>query len=376
MTTVLFLSLMNGSAWGGSEELWYKTALWMSSNNYTVGISCYYWDEKKHKLAALEKSGCAIHLLPERKITKSFLGKWKLKKAVAAIPFEKYDLVVVNQGGWEEVLHRPYKKLYQRLNCYVLCYHNYNVNATLPYAKQKNLKRWVNNAAKNIVLSGKIIEMLQKNFAITLPAAIIYYNPITFTPPQQATVYPAVDNAAVLWIMLAELDIYRKGQDVLIKTLAQQKWKNRNWQLHLYGKGKDEAQLAQLIRQYGLQQKIILKGFTTAIKTVLEQCHFVLQITHIDAMPLTVVEALAMARPCVVSNVGDMPQWVTPGYNGFVCPAATEKDIDEVLETCWQQQCNWPALSTHAFETFCKKYPQPYEEKMTTLLADCLDKTE
>jgi glycosyltransferase involved in cell wall biosynthesis len=372
MKSVFFLSLMNGSAWGGSEELWYKTALWMSSNNYTVGISCYYWDEKKYKLAALEKSGCAIHLLPEKKITKSFLGKWKLKKAVAAIPFEKYDLVVVNQGGWEEVLHSPYKKLYLLLNRYVLCYHNYNVNPTLPFAKQQILKHWINNAAKNIVLSGKIIEMLQKNFAITLPAATVYYNPITFTPPQQATIYPSVNNAAVLWVMLAELDVYRKAQDVLIKTLAQQKWKNRSWQLHLYGKGKDEALLAQLIQQHGLQQKIIIKGFKADIKTVLLQCHLVLQITHIDAMPLTVVEALAMARPCIVSNVGDMPQWITPGHNGFVCPTATEKDIDEVLETCWQQQHKWPTLSIHAFETFYKKYPQPYEEKMTALLADCL----
>lgn len=370
MKSVLFLSLMNGSAWGGSEELWYRTALWMSANKFKVGVCCYAWNEKSEKLQTLEKSGCTLYLLPEKKKLKGFWGKWKLKNVVIAVPFEYYNLVVVNQGGWEEVLHGPYKKLCQRLKNYVLLYHNYNDEAVLTTAKKQLLIKWINGAKKNIFLSAKIIDMLQRNFNITPLHSLLYYNPVTITPPVSVTAYPPVQNNNYVWVMLAALDVYRKAQDVLINTLAQPRWQTRNWQLHLYGTGKDEAILAQLIASNNLQDKIILKGFTENVQQVLAQCHLVLQITHIDAMPLTVVEAMAMARPCIVSNVGDMPQWITDGTNGFVCPAVTHPAIDAVLEKFWQQQNNWAVLGANAFETFKRKYPQPYEEKMAALLAE------
>jgi glycosyltransferase involved in cell wall biosynthesis len=370
MQSVFFLSLMNGSAWGGSEELWYKTALWMAGNNYKVGVCCYNWPEKKEKITTLQQSGCTIYLLPNKNDAKGLFGKWKLHKLVAALPLEQYELHVVNQGGWEEVLHSPYKKLYRRLSNYVLLYHNYNNNAKLSAARQQLLQRWIAGAAKNIFLSGKIMDMLQNNFGIAAANAILYYNPITITPPQQVIAYPPLQNGNYVFVMLAALDVNRKAQDVLIQTLAQSKWKSRNWQLHLYGSGKDEAALMKLIADNSMQDKIALKGFTENVAAVLEQCHWVLQITHIDAMPLTVVEAMAMARPCIVSNVGDMPQWIQHNHNGFVCNTATIPDIDNVLEQCWQQQGQWAAMGQNAFTTFIKKYPQPYEEKMAALLLD------
>lgn len=368
MKSVLFFSLMNGSAWGGSEELWYKTALWMCSNGYEVGICCYDWEEKKNKLQVLQNKGCTLYLLPEKKVLKSFLGKWKLKAAIKKIPFEKFDFVLVNQGGWEEIIHGPFKRLHVRLNKYAICYHNYNSNAKLPVSKQNLLQQWINKAAVNIALAGKIFEVLKTNFDITVPNQVVYYNPITFQPPVLKTNYPLLENNNYLWVMLAELDIYRKAQDVLIETLAAEKWKDRNWVLHLYGKGKDEALLKKLIEDRGLQDKIILQGFTDNVQKVLSNCHFLFQITHIDAMPISVVEAMAVARPCIVSNVGDMTQWVSHGINGFVCEKPTIENIDAVLEECWQQKDNWGNFGEQAYQCFIQKYPQPYEEKMAALL--------
>ena len=47
MKSILFISVMNGAAWGGSEEQWYKTALWMCRNNYKVAVCVFDWGEKK-----------------------------------------------------------------------------------------------------------------------------------------------------------------------------------------------------------------------------------------------------------------------------------------------------------------------------------------
>jgi glycosyltransferase involved in cell wall biosynthesis len=367
MKSVLFFSLMNGSAWGGSEELWSKTALWMVNNGYEVGICCYNWIEKNIKLEELKRRGCTIYLLPEKKVLKNFLGKWKLKNCINKVPFEKYDFVVVNQGGWEEVTHAPFKNLHTRLNRYAICYHNYNSNAKLSAQKQNVLRQWINKATINIALTQKIFETLSINFSITAKNSIVYFNPITFVPPTKITTYPPLHNGNYLWVMLAELDTNRKAQDILIKTLASAKWKGRNWVLHFYGKGKDEADLKKLIFDCDLTQKVFLKGFTKNVQEVLTTSHFLFQITHIDAMPISVVEAMATGRPCIVSNVGDMDKWINDSVNGFVCEIPTIQNIDVVLENCWSQKDNWNMLGENAYLTFIQKYPQPYEKKLVEL---------
>ena len=78
MKSVFFLSLMNGSAWGGSEEMWFRLALWMSKNNYRVGIGCYDWKEKQERISQLKKAGCNIYLLPNNK---GLLKNWNKKKS-------------------------------------------------------------------------------------------------------------------------------------------------------------------------------------------------------------------------------------------------------------------------------------------------------
>ncbi len=367
MKSVFFLSLMNGSAWGGSEEIWYRTALWMCQNNYKVGVGCYHWEEKQHRISNLKEAGCHIYLLPNKT---GLFRKRAIKNTIEAIPFSTYKLVVINQGGWEEVLHAPFKKLYERLPAYVITNHNYNENAVLSLAKQKLLKHWTSRAKMNFGATHKIFEVIERKFNMIVENKSTLINPITFQPEATAAPFPPPTNNNFIWVMLAELDIARKSQDILIQTLSSEKWKSRNWQLHLYGQGKDKIMLENLIFETGLENKVYLKGFTTNTKQTLQDCHLLLQCTRIDAMPISVVEAMAMARPCMVSRVGDMPLWVEDSVNGFICDDVTPISIDQTLELCWQQKDNWEAMGKIAFETFQKKYPQPYEEKVADILSN------
>lgn len=365
MKSVFFLSLMNGSAWGGSEEFWYKTALWMSKNNYKIGIGCFGWEEKKERINELKKAGCNVYLLSNKK---GLLKKWNLKKSLDQIPFSDYDLTMVNQGGWEDVLHAPFKHLYKKLPVYVLNNHNYNEKAVLSKTKKRLLQQWVSNAQMNFGDTQKIFNFLKRNFNIQIDNKETLINPIASQPNTQPSPFPVFKDDVCLWVMFAEFDTARKSQDILIKSLSSQKWADRNWQLHLFGKGKDKPMLEKQISDAGLENKILFKGYTNDIKLTLQDYHLLLQCTRIDAMPITVVEAMAMARPCVVSQVGDMPVWVKDGINGFVCNEVTVKGIDEVLERSWQQKANWETMGKVAFDTFQKKYPQPYEEKIAEIL--------
>jgi glycosyltransferase involved in cell wall biosynthesis len=157
--------------------------------------------------------------------------------------------------------------------------------------------------------------------------------------------------------MLAALDVERKAQDNLIKALAGPQWKERDWQLHLYGEGKDKALLQSLIQQYKLEDKIFLKGHITDVQGSLQKAHLALQITHVDAMPLSVVEAMAMSRPVVVSPIGDMPEWIEENVNGWISKNAGVEAITSVLETAWRNRYRWEEMGEASFDLFKESYP-------------------
>ncbi|HYC29607.1 MAG TPA: hypothetical protein VEB42_12330, partial [Chitinophagaceae bacterium] len=59
-----FISLMNGAPWGGSEELWYNTALYLAAKGTKVACAVYDWPSNETKLHRLEELGCKVYRLP------------------------------------------------------------------------------------------------------------------------------------------------------------------------------------------------------------------------------------------------------------------------------------------------------------------------
>jgi glycosyltransferase involved in cell wall biosynthesis len=370
---------MNGSSWGGSEELWYRTALLLAHRGANVACAVYDWQEKEERLQALQAAGCSVYRLPNKKtiaarslkkIYRKLKTKAQLKAAINALPVEAYDIVIVNQGGYE-VYTSPWKNVYQRLKNYVLLFHNYNEHQAFSKTQKKALQNWVSNAAMNFFAAQRIIGVLEEKLSIAFSRAAVLINPITFDPPAGAIADPPLQNGNYTLGMFAALDTSRKAQDTLIAVLAAPKWKERNWQLHLYGEGGDRHTLQALINEKGLQEKVFLLGHTADVAGALRQVHLVLQITNIDAMPLSVVEAMAMSRPLVVSRTGDMPQWVANGQNGWVCDP-TPADIDATLEKAWQAKDRWEVMGRRSFFLFKQKFPRSPEERFLQQLNETL----
>ncbi len=350
--SILFLSVMNGAAWGGSEEWWYRLAPWMASNGYKVEVVWFFWEERAVRNAELKAGNVVVTpLLNPAKasgVIKKFVLQKKLTKQIASIKWDSYDLVVINQGGFEDVIHGHFKHLYKKLRKYILVCHNFTTDIQLRKIQKDNLQNWFNKSSANLGASEKIFTALLRA-GIEVKNNQIITNPITFPVPAQHYQMPGYDNGLV-FIMLAALDIERKAQDTFIRALGNHHWKNRKWQLHLYGEGKDKQLLTDLIIENRLEENIFLHGHTTDVISAIRNSHVLFQITNKDAMPLAVCEAMAVGRPCIVSNVGDMAQWVQDGENGFVCSHATVAAIEDVLEKLWYNKNLLAALGKKSFE--------------------------
>jgi glycosyltransferase involved in cell wall biosynthesis len=374
MGSILFISTMNGDPWGGSEEFWYDIALWMSKNGYKVGCCFFEWPSgKKERIDNLEKTGCKIWLLPNPRLAGNALLKMKIQKKgyrlLKEICSDQWSIICLSQGGYEDVTHRPFRFLYRHLDKFVIVYHNYNESHRLSKSRSRNLKKWTDNAILNMGDAGRIFEAVKKVSAIDIPRQFTFNNPLTIPYQAQPFLWPPKDGAdRYMFTMLAQLDTRRKAQDMLIHALSDQKWKSRNWVLHLYGDGQDRSMLKDLVDKYDSGDKIKVMGHTNEVYKILQKTHLLFQITHIDAMPLSVTEAMNMARPCIVSNVGDMPLWIRDGKNGYIAPEVSQAAIDKTLERAWQEREKWEQMGLEAHRVFKTKYPQPYQKYYTDLL--------
>jgi glycosyltransferase involved in cell wall biosynthesis len=364
MRSLFFISLMNGLPWGGSEELWYRSALYAAEKGWKVGCALYHWKEKEEKIQQLASAGCSIYWLPNEGRKKQNLAdklqykitKYRLQQYIMTLPLKDFEIVVINQGGFE--IHTPaWRNYYRHLNRYALLFHNYNKHETWSKPKKQAINNWISQAHINLFASDQIRISLQQQLDISITNSATLINPVTISPPAAVTPYPSTETGDYIFAMFAALETNRKAQDNLITALSALKWKERSWKLLLYGEGRDKPELEKLIRENNLTNKVFIKGHTNNITQEIIAAHIILQITHMDAMPISVVEAMALSRPVIVSNVGDMPVWVKEDINGFNSKDAAMESIDAAMEKAWNHRDSWPEMGKKSFEIFKEKFP-------------------
>ncbi len=170
------------------------------------------------------------------------------------------------------------------------------------------------NAIKNIALeAGVAPEMLET-----------VYNMVEL-PPENLLNSSAKNGDYFLYI--GRLD-EEKGVHYLIeamKTLPQ------DIELHIVGKGAQEAELRLLARGY---DNIQFKGFLTGkdLEDEYKNCiASVLPCNWFEAFGLTIAEAFAYAKPVIASNVGGIPEIIEHDVNGILTEPANSNQIAQAI---------------------------------------------
>ena len=70
---VAFVTTMTGYPWGGSEELWYRTALRLKAEGHDVLASVLFWPKMSDNVTSMKEKGIRLQVrkpswgtLPER----------------------------------------------------------------------------------------------------------------------------------------------------------------------------------------------------------------------------------------------------------------------------------------------------------------------
>lgn len=142
--------------------------------------------------------------------------------------------------------------------------------------------------------------------------------------------------------------------------------------LHLSSQKKYSEKILKLAEKLKLKN-LYFYGQSDNIPSVLKAADIYVCTSIAEASPISVWEAMAMAKPIVTTNVGDVAQFIKNGENGFVVPikdavAVAEKIAllikDEELRRKLGSNARKVAIKYLDIEICAKKHAQFYREVM------------
>lgn len=126
--------------------------------------------------------------------------------------------------------------------------------------------------------------------------------------------------------------LQRKGFDRLIRAFVPVATKHPDWQLHIYGRGRQRPRLARQIRRLGLEDRVSLKGFTDDLDTAFAESSLVAVGARFEAFGMTIVEAMSQGVPVVSFDCPNGPRNIIKhGQDGVLVPDGNIKAFSRAL---------------------------------------------
>ncbi len=350
---------------GGSEELWYKTALHLKgSSPHNIGVSIRNWTPEPGHVSELRKKNCQISLRTytsdmkgiQKKLNALLPYRFRSKpnqKHIAWLDSFRPDLAVISQGGnteGAEWMQACIDKNIPFINLIHLA-----SEKRWPKDKQASqLAKLYSHSQKCYFVSEGNVRLTEKQLAHKFSNAGIARNP--FKVPYDIDVKWPENNEVIRLASLARLGAYHKGQDILLEVMAMDKWKQRKLEVSIYGSGPNEVAFKRLKDLWDIQN-VHFKGFVDDVGQVWKTHHGLIMPSRSEGLPLALVEAMLARRVPVVTDVGGNKEVVDDNSTGFIAKAATAALLDEALERFWQQRHQLESIGIAAGVEIRKKIP-------------------
>ena len=112
-----------------------------------------------------------------------------------------------------------------------------------------------------------------------------------------------------------------KAHDHLLQAMKLADDAGVHWKALLIGDGPLRPSIEQKILRLGLQDRVAITGFRSDVRADLAACDVMSLVSVTETFSIAALEAMAMARPLIMSDVGGAREQVDPGRTGWVFAA-------------------------------------------------------
>ena len=349
-----FISRMEASPWGGSEELWSQAALRLQGLGHDVVASVRDWkDVAQPRLKELEAAGVVVcrrtsEAMPlwQRGLRRLPGDPFRVQKAdwIEELAARKPDFVVISDGT-------------NRVPSYVC---NPFIAKKIPFAivLQAASEAWwptdaeVNDTAYVLDHAEAVYfvsegnrELARKQYVKEAAHTEVVRNPFNVDFVARL---PWPDEAGgVKFAFVGRLEPGAKGCDILLDVLSGAQWRTRKITVTFYGEGNSAGSVKKYASALGLGN-VRFHGHAGNVMDIWKENHVLLLPSRYEGLPLAAVEAMLCGRPCVVTDVGGSAELIEDNATGFVAEAATVRHFNEAMERAWNLRAEWREIGEKA----------------------------
>ncbi|MFB2971576.1 glycosyltransferase family 4 protein [Aerosakkonema sp. BLCC-F183] len=365
--------------WGGSEELWASAAQILAEKGQKVKAYKTLVVDRHSRILKLQSSGIPVVDIYRLKFSRQLRylnriipGRWQFLPLdpidiILAHQLKKLqpDLVVISQGENFDGLRFANICFRQKLSYVIIC--QKAVDCYWPHDEIRPVMQEVFRSAKRcFFVAEHNLLLTEAQIGEKLNNAEVVRNPYCVSP---SNLLPWSDiNDGLYLACVGRLFIYDKGQDILLRVLAQEKWKKRKLYVNFFGQGIHREALVGMAKYLNITN-VSFPGFIEDITEVWRHHHALILPSRCEGLPLVLVEAMMCGRLGIVTDVGGIPEIIEDNLTGFLAAGANFHALDEAMERAWSQRYEWEKIGQKAARSIRNIIKsEPSEDFVTKLM--------
>lgn len=127
-----------------------------------------------------------------------------------------------------------------------------------------------------------------------------------------------------------------KGQEFLVRAAAMMAAAGHKFELVIVGDGQDREALESLIAALGLSGTVRLAGWLSGAEVRREMigARALVVASLAENLPVVIMEAMALRRVVVATQIAGIPELVIPGETGWLAPASSVEGLATAMTEC------------------------------------------
>lgn len=357
---IAIISDLTRWSWAGCEELWAAVAKRALRDGHKVAFFQIRENMAPEKIQPLLEMGLELILLSAgARIVDGVRRQvsWRLGSLAASwlpsfLRLRKFapDVILLTAGeampeseflndlGRSGALTFPYV---------LICHNSHLFGKPNERQAQENATRYYQGARRVLFVSERTYKETEHLLAAKLANVSIVRNPVNLS---DTSLLPMPAGSTVRIASLGRLALPAKGLDILLAALGSLQFKDRDWQLSIYGDGPHSRHLKLLGEHYRITERVAFMGYAPDVRAIWAENHLLALPSRNESAPLVLVEAMLCGRPSVANNVGGIREWINEPDTGFISEGIDIDSFESALDRAWSARSEWGAMGLRARE--------------------------
>ena len=118
----------------------------------------------------------------------------------------------------------------------------------------------------------------------------------------------------------------------------------------MIGPGMDSSSVKKMIGASSYRDNFRVMGYTENVLSYTSVCDLYVQPSVTEGLGRSVIEAMCLGKPVIVSGKGGVGELISEGVNGYFVPSKSPQDIAEKIELCYRNRDHLPEMGRNAVE--------------------------